>query len=367
MIWNNEAIREEIIALARVSASKDALRTAIQKRTGESITEDMLRKAWHRWEITHGIPPLNQVIGITTTSKKKDSKLVMPTGLLPKRELEVFSERTTTIPDVLIVDGDTHYPIQDPYVEAAKLKLAQDLKPNMWINIGDCWDFWGISRHDKEPERWFNGEASLQSELDSAKPYWKEVRKVTQGDVKLILGNHERRLYKFIGANLALFDLHAFEWTSMAELPKGVEVLKYGTHLKVGPMTFEHGDSIGGRFGVKNPADWFITNRGNRNVCFGHFHRNETKHRTIYDECGEPHSYVAISQGHGSDVKKQTYMTEPSWQHGFTVMHYYMDGTKVRFNAFPINVVGGKFYYNGKLYDGGSSHPWSPTPNKKGK
>ncbi len=354
MDWTDEKLRKDALKLAKESIDRSDLRAKLEALTGETVSSDMLRNAWKRWETKKEAPPLDAVIGGGPKGQEaKPHKMVYPQGTKPMEEpVEHTGSRVGALPKFLIADGDLHYPISDPYVEAAKLKFAQDIKPDTWVNVGDCYDFWPISSHDKEPDRWLDGSGMLQAEFNSAKPYWKEVCRVTKNDVHLLLGNHENRLNRLINANMGLFKLDAFEWKNMASLPDKVTVHKYGKQFKIGPVTFEHGDRIGGRFGVQHPAFWLLQNKGNRSTIFGHTHRQNTYYRTVFDENGEPHSYVAHNQGHGSDTKKQTYAYEPQWIHGFTLVEFYTEAGKPRFTLYPITVINGKFSFNGKVYDG---------------
>lgn len=271
----------------------------------------------------------------------------------PPEPIESRVSDPGSLPRFLFSDGDLHYPIHDKRVEAAKLALARDLKPETWVNVGDAWDCWLLSGFTKEPERIFDPGSRLQEEFDSSRPYFDEAARIA-GRYHLILGNHERRLWRLIAANLGLFGLRALEWRSMAALPGNVQVHPYGTRLRVGPVTFEHGDAIGGKFGVKHPGAWLLDNRGNRNTVFGHTHRASTTYRTIWDEEGQDHTYVAINQGHGSDVSQQKYAAEPSWQHGFTVIEYWSESGKPRFTPHLITIVNGRFSFNGRQY----GMPW---------
>ncbi len=261
------------------------------------------------------------------------------------------SNATDALPRSILCDGDNHYPCADPVVEAAKLAFARDVKPGAWINVGDAYDCWLISRFDKEPDRLFSGPARLQEEFDAARPYWREVCAISPR-VHLILGNHENRLQKLLAANLGLFGLRSLDWPVMADLPSAVQVHPYGTRLRVGSITFEHGDRIGGRFGVLHPAHWLLTNRGNRNTVFGHTHRAETKFRTVYDETGEPHTYMAVNAGHSSDASKQNYQPEANWQTAFVYIECWTEAGKPRFTLHLIPVINGRFSWGGKVYDG---------------
>lgn len=282
---------------------------------------------------------------------EEPEKLVLPRGTKPPEDVPDHNVTDESLPRFLLCDGDVHHPIQDPHVEAAKLAFARDLKPATWVSIGDTYDCWLISRHDKEPDRLFDGPARLQQEFDSAQPYWREVCSISER-VHYILGNHENRLQRLVGANPGLFGLRALEWGSIAGLPDKVQVHRYGARLRIGTMTFVHGDRLGGKFGVVHLAHWMLANHGNRNVVFGHHHRQEMKCRTVFDEHGQPHDYVAIAQGHGSLVSEQKYVSEPNWQHGFTVIEFWTEAGRPRFTAHPIYVVGGKFSFNGRIYDG---------------
>lgn len=362
MDWTNPSFRKEVTKLAKASVDREDLRRKVEEFAGENVSADMLRNGWKRWESKGEAPPLGEAIGGGSKAKAADkpTKIVYPPGTKPPEPLvDSQVSQTEDLPRTMLCDGDLHYPIHDPYVEAAKLKFLADLKPDCYVNVGDMYDFYPISSHDKDAGRFADGSAFLQQEFDSAQPYWKEVTKYTKGKIHLILGNHENRLNRLINANIGLFKLDAFEWKKMAAIPDRVTVHKYGTQLRVGPMTFEHGDRIGGRFGVAHPANWFLQNKGARNVLFGHTHRAEVKHRTIFDETGEQHTYVAINQGHGSHVPDQTYIYEPNWQHSITYLEFWKEGVKPRFTAYPIIIVNGRFSFGGKVYDGGRPSPWN--------
>lgn len=347
MNWTKKDLATACKVLRGFTAPDSRAMEAIGGALERDVTYDAIATAFRR----HKLKPMrNFCHGGHTHS---DPGFVIPQGIIPthkeaEQAVEAYSGK---LPRRVICDSDNHYPIACKHVEAAKLKFAQDVKPDLWLNCGDLFDFWGISRHDKEAAKWFGGKARQQEEFDSARPYTKEVCRVSD-EVILIPGNHERRLYSLINANPSFFGLKAFEWHTLAGLPEKYKVLKYGARLRVGAMTFEHGDQIGGRFGVASPPTWLLTNKGNKNTIFGHFHRSESKHKTVFDEDGNQHDYIAIAQGHGSIVNEQTYIREPSWQHSFTYIEMWQDKGKPRFTAHQIVITNGQFMFGGKLYDG---------------
>ena len=279
--------------------------------------------------------------------------------LLPKRTFirEVEPEpRATTVmfPERgIFCDGDNHYPISDPVVEAAKVAFLRDVKPTTWVNVGDLIDCWFISRYTKEASRLFGQYgARLQEEIDSARPYVETVCGVVS-EAHYILGNHEHRQGKLISENPGLHGLRALGWKAMLEYPANLQVHPYGTRLKAGeaPLDFIHGDTI--PMGVKNKPLWILANKGNRSTIFGHSHHKAEATRTFYDEHGEPIIHGAYEQGHGSIVSEQTYVSEPNWQPSFNYIEFWRDEhQKVRFSVHPILIIDGRFAWNGRVYDG---------------
>lgn len=400
--WHEER-RDDVLQIVRDSRTMKEACERVAVLTGTFVSADALRNAFTRWrERWPQVPPLRDLLGaglkgkapppelleVNQTLRREqpsshskwfwpevdDPDLLEIDDALDDEEIEFEDEEVelkvpkearppappeahhvngeTLTTGYLFSDGDTHYPIQDPYVEAAKIALARDLRPKVWVNVGDLYDAWLLSRYDKEADRMFaDGKARLQEEFDAAQPYLREVCSIADR-FHLILGNHERRLSRLIGLNLGLFGLRSLEWKTMAELPENAQVHNYGARLRVGQVTFEHGDRVGGRFGIKHREAWMLDNRGDRNTVMGHSHKIGMRYATRWSVDGEPHVYMAIDQGHGSNVKEQTYEIDPNWQHGFCVVEYWTQAGKPRFTLHHVHVIGGEFMFGGKLYSG---------------
>lgn len=273
-------------------------------------------------------------------------------------------ERPSVIPqthlkNVSVKDGyvlctsDHHYPIHCKPAEKLITKLSTDLKPHTWVFNGDVIDCWWISRHENEADRLFDDSSGnrIVDEINAARPLLLHASNLCK-NVYLGEGNHERRLQALINANPGLHGLPGLTWKSIWGLPNNVEHLGYGYKLRMGPVTFIHGDSIGGRgsWGPTHLADWVLNKWGCRTShIFGHFHRMETKHRTIWEDV-EPTDVVAIAQGHLSDVSKQKYVQDPSWQKGFVILEFFSVGGKMKFTPHPIQIVQNRFSFCGKTY-----------------
>lgn len=285
----------------------------------------------------------------------KPRKLVLPPGTKPP---EVPPDRPRIvrepIPSRGIVSSDVHFPIEDKRVNAAKLAFARDFKPDVWIELGDLYDLWSVSRFPKEADRWQSVGGRLQEEFDAAQDYWEAICTLVP-KVHYVLGNHERRLADLIDANPGLLGLRALGWKRLAGIPDMVNVYPYGTRLNIGGLWFEHGDRIRG---AKHHADWALANRLGQSTTFGHYHQIESRHRSVMTEGGYK-SYGAHGLGHGSDVEKQRYVCpaaeapDASWQHGFGAIRWWLAGGKPRFRFDHMPVINGVLMgLDGTVYDG---------------
>ena len=227
------------------------------------------------------------------------------------------------VPPRIMIDSDLHFDVQCPRFEATKLALAADWKPTHWLNLGDGYDFESVSSFTKDPARAGRG---LQAEFDAAQPYWREVvRIVGAGNVDFILGNHEERLRKCLAESSGLFHLSVLaDFARVAELPDGIVVHPYGTHVQVGPVWGEHGDRTKGQ----NPTHWAMQHRTGRVVAFGHTHRIGSYTRTMRGENGRPVTRITINTGHGCDPRSARYAggaPGTNWQKSCTLVENYVD------------------------------------------
>jgi predicted phosphodiesterase len=364
--------RDCILKLARESATVADLVDAAYRQIGCVVTEDMVRSAWRRWQQRWGIPEIGKLVGADVRQRAVVVEQPPPAHLLevvddpapiefviPKEakppEIPVDSSAIdkSENPKSVLYLSDVHVPIHDERALAAVIAFARDRKPEVIVVAGDFWDCWLISSHDKEADRLFDPGARLQEEFDIGRPILRALCDVAQR-VHFIPGNHENRISRLIKANPGLFGLRALEWKTLADMPDGVTVHQYGTRLRVGLVNFVHGDRLGGgRFGPpKHAASWVLDNQGNRSVVFGHTHRLEQRFKTVWDESGRPHQYVAINGGHLSDVSRQKYVNEPNWQHGCVFFDGWSVAGKPRVTPHLLPIVDGRFSFDGRVYDG---------------
>jgi predicted phosphodiesterase len=279
----------------------------------------------------------------------------VPHGLRPKdRPLESQATIPLWPKRGIFVDSDNHFPIADPLVTAAKLAFVRDMKPSLWLNLGDLIDDWLASRFEKEASRLFGGYgARLQEEIDSARPYVEAVCSIVE-QAHWIPGNHEHRQERLIDANPSLHGLRALGWREIFQFPANFIAHPYGARLRVNrlPLYAVHGDQIVPER-VVAPAQYMLQKRVNQTTLFGHTHKAAEAYRTGYDENREPIIYGAINTGHGSLTVEQRYAgPEPDWQHAFAWIDCYEVDGKARFSTHLIKIIDGRFSWGGTLYDG---------------
>lgn len=254
----------------------------------------------------------------------------------------------------IFVDSDHHFPIADPCATAAKLAFVRDMKPSLWLNLGDYFDFWLASRYEKEASRLFGGYgATLQDEIESGRPYANAVCSVVD-QAHFIPGNHERRHEAVINANPSMHGLRSLGWKAMLEYPANFYAHPYGTRLRVNrlPLYAVHGDQIVPER-VVAPAMYMLNRRVNQTTLFGHTHKAQIANRTGYDENRAPITYAAINTGHGSLTAEQRYAgPEPDWQHAFVWIDCFEADGHARFSVHLVTIIDGRFSWGGKLYDG---------------
>lgn len=316
------------------------------------------------------VPPIGPVHGNVNTADQwqrpaeipapaadaaSDEPLKIPNALHPK---DRPPESQNTVPfwpaRGMFVDSDNHFPVADPVVSSAKLAFVRDVKPDLWVNLGDLLDFWLASRFPKEAHRMFGQYgARLQEEIDSARPYVEAVCSVVK-QAHFIPGNHEKRHERLIDANPSLFGLRALGWKQILQYPQNFVAHPYGTRLRINkaPLYCVHGDTLVPER-VVSPSQYVLQRRVNQTTLFGHTHKASSAYRTGYDENREPIIHAAVNTGHGTLVSEQTYAgPEPDWQHAFAYVEFFEVEGKGRFTVHLIHVIDGRFSWNGTLYDG---------------
>lgn len=211
-----------------------------------------------------------------------------------------------------LVQPDTHYPYEDSKAVELLTKVAKDLKPDFFINLGDSLDFYQISKFSKDPAR-KNG---IDEDMDLFRRDHCRISNVLPKKCRKIFieGNHEARLIKYVWerapevASLvrSIDDycmLTANDW----------EYFKYGKYFRLGDTLFMHGAHCGLNVGLNQLRKYGL------NVVHGHDHAaGITWFRNARD------GIFNLNCGHLSNQKEQGYLYAgvANWQLGFGLVEF---------------------------------------------
>ena len=187
------------------------------------------------------------------------------------RDNELPSQR----PECVVFLPDAHYPYQDQKaLDIAINHCHKRHSPTCLVNGGDTADmyefssFIGASRMDPVDEIY-----SVVGGLEYVGNAFSGCRKI------LIVGNHERRIVRYVQVNIPKLAKHkALTIESILELDRlGYEYWdnrasweKDGKFLKIGKLTYIHGDELGGcgyKYAAQRMAELYRAN-----IIFGHLH-----------------------------------------------------------------------------------------------
>lgn len=169
-----------------------------------------------------------------------------------------------------IVVGDTHNPYRDKVAVRLLKKTITELQPRRLVFIGDWYDLYTCSMHDKNgPPR----ELNLRQELDDGAELMHDLVRAGQPGLKELLvceGNHEWRLTRFLAQRAPeLISTHPTvrEWLGVPEKCW----LPYMQHATNGEVSYTHDLGFSGKHAMGQTLDAL-----GGNVVFGHTHRGGT-------------------------------------------------------------------------------------------
>ena len=281
-----------------------------------------------------------------------------PTVIRPvKSQRRVRRFRTAVIlPDPQIGyrwDPDTGQldPFHDEAAMDVALQITAQLRPDEIINLGDLLDFAEFSRFEIEP----SFARTTQPTIDRAHRFLAEQRAIApEANIRLIEGNHDRRLAKQIVANAkAAFGLRR------AECPDEWPVMSVPYLLRLDDLGVEYiegypagiawiNDRIacvhGERLKVKQVVD-----DERISIIQGHIHRIERQHKTRRSRHGA-RSTLAASPGclcridgavpstkGSTDSFGRAIKRPEDWQQGIAVVTYLPDDGPFSLDLVPIH------------------------------
>lgn len=234
----------------------------------------------------------------------------------------------------VLILSDIHIPYHDEVAVAAAINHGKKKKPDVIILNGDIGDFYGVSRHDKDPRR------SLADELDAIRQFLFHLRK--QFPVTRILykiGNHEARMEMFLVKNApVLLGVSDFELPVLLKFDElQIELVPSLTLIRLGNLPIYHGHELPqGMSSPVNPARG-IWMRVQESLICGHWHR--TSEHTESTGLNKRLS-SCWSTGCLCDLTPD-YAIVNRWNHGFAWVETQADGN---YEVFNHKIINGRVY-----------------------
>lgn len=234
---------------------------------------------------------------------------------------------------------DAHIPYHDEKCLYLIKEICTKMKPDVLIIMGDWWDFWKVSFHEKTlahrrldfDEEFTTGEGHL-SDLSAPTKYFLE-------------GNHEVRLDRYLASRAPeigkLLDRKKIGVRHAVEA-LGWKFTPYRRALRVGKIYYSHDFGRAGKYAVHQNASDI-----QHSFIIGHTHRFD------YAVEGDPigQSKLGASFGWLGDFDSVDYFHRlralREWAHGFGVGYMKRDGTT---HYQPIPIVNSTACVEGRIF-----------------
>lgn len=305
--------------------------------------------------------------------KKKEDLIVAPVvpalirpsrARIPKRDhnvLFVFSDAQIGYRNI---DGEL-VPIHNEKAITAALKMANDLRPNVVVDLGDTTDLAELGRYAPKDNH-FQG--TLQPSLQRTHNLYAEMTAATpKAERHVVDSNHAKRLGDYVLRNaIELVGIKApdekYPALSIPGLLK-LDSVDWEFHGGYGAAEYQYADDLAFIHGTDSVAQGSTASKlskknQDRNIVQGHAHRMETQYRT--DRYGRMFGAfvcgalcridgVVPSYWNAVDQYNQPVQRYENWQQGVMVIRDYGEGNYT-FEHVPIK--DGVIYWNGRKYDG---------------
>ena len=256
-------------------------------------------------------------------------KDVIPKTLARTREPIVLSGALK-----VMILSDIHIPYHDEAAVTAAIAHGKKKKPDVIILNGDIGDFYGVSRHDKDPRR------SLADELDAIRQFLFHLRKqFPNARILYKIGNHEARMEMFLIKNApVLLGVSDFELPVLLRFDEArIELVPSLTLIRLGSLPIYHGHELPqGMSSPVNPARG-IWMRVQESLICGHWHR--TSEHTESTGLNKKLS-SCWSTGCLCDLSPD-YAIVNRWNHGFAWVETQADGN---YEVTNHKIINGRVY-----------------------
>lgn len=238
---------------------------------------------------------------------------------------------------MVAIIGDTQHPFHDAKSLAVVEQFLEELQPDYLFYNGDMQDFYQISKFDKDPRRI----TEMQSDIDSTRAMFRHHKVILPNtDKKLLGGNHEDRLQKFLWTKASEFS--SLQCLSISELfhleEYEIDYIPYECGVMINDVfLIIHGSFVSAHSSYT--AKRMFERHGGCGIC-NHSHRGGTYYkRNRFGVFGWWENFCLCSL-------EPDWIRYPDWQQGFSLVHFF--GKHFWVEQMPI--IDHEFIYGGKLY-----------------
>lgn len=168
-------------------------------------------------------------------------------------------------PERILFVPDAHHPYVDPRAWALTLRVGRFFVPDRIVVLGDLFDFYAVSSHDKSPTR----ASQLVIELRESEKALDELDALGAKRRHYCMGNHEHRLERYISRIAPA--LHGLRGMTAPEIlglrARGWTHSAYGDEHKIGTLTVCHDFGCAGEAALRRALDAV-----DGDVVMGHTH-----------------------------------------------------------------------------------------------
>lgn len=236
----------------------------------------------------------------------------------------------------VIIIPDAHLTDETPKDYEAIKPFIKMFKPDKIILLGDFMDVASLSAWDLDKKRVMEGKR-IKNEIAQANIELNYLAKYCP-EIIYLEGNHEDRIERYLDKNPEVEGM--IELKDQLRLSeRKIKWIKMNDLYKLGDMYFTHG---------------MYTNVGHArkhlqalgcNITYGHTHSTQTALQNMAMQ--KP--YMSYALGTLGDKAPSYMKNRPSnWINQFAIF-YYCDKTG-HFNLYPINIIKGRFIWNGTEY-----------------
>jgi predicted phosphodiesterase len=283
---------------------------------------------------------LRYIEGKSSSSKKtqkiKDSKYYIesprpynPYNLPPSEEKE-YVPHIIEGPQTIAALFDIHAPYHSIGAITAALDWLKESKPSLVVIGGDFFDFYGLSRFLKDPDKRSPAE-EIRIGVDLIKSIYDALK--PSGGIIYKMGNHDERFEHFLwqkmGEMSGLQDLEELKEITIENILRRrlgqdfpIQFVTDKRMIKAGNLNIAHGHEFPS--GISSPVNIArgLYMRAKANAICGHHHKTSSHTETnINDEIVITYSVGCLCELH------PLYMPINSWNHGVALIQLAEDGS----------------------------------------